>query len=172
MKVNNCELEIRKSTLADVPRMQEIFVHARRFMAATGNPNQWTDGYPSDDVLHSDIASGDSYVCLSEGVVVATFLLRGGDDPTYNIIYSGSWPNAAPYATIHRIASIGTVKGVLHAAVVFALQRYDNIRIDTHRDNTVMQRAVGKEGFRYCGIIHCWSGAERLAYQYSKPQEI
>lgn len=50
----------------------------------------------------------------------------------------------------------------------FALQRYDNIRIDTHRDNLVMQRAVRKEGFRYCGIIYCWSGDDRLAYQYTK----
>lgn len=37
----------------------------------------------------------------------------------------------------------------------------------TH-SNHVMQRAILKEGFRYCGIIYCWSGEERLAYQYTK----
>ena len=47
----------------------------------------------------------------------------------------------------------------------FAMNRYNSIRIDTHRDNTVMQRAIVKAGFTYCGIIHCWNGSERLAYQ-------
>lgn len=32
-------MTIRKSTEQDMPRMQEIFAVARRFMAETGNPN-------------------------------------------------------------------------------------------------------------------------------------
>lgn len=159
------ELIIRQSTIADIPRMREIFAHARQFMVETGNPNQWTNDYPSEEFLRDDIGSGDSYVCIQDGKIVATFLLRGGIDPTYNEIFGGAWLNDAPYATIHRIASDGTVKGILHTAMQFALQRFDNIRIDTHRDNKVMQRAVLKEGFQYCGIIYCWSGDERLAYQ-------
>ncbi len=26
---------------------------------------------------------------------------------------------------------------------------------------------IRKEGFAYCGIIRCWNGTERLAYQHS-----
>ena len=48
----------------------------------------------------------------------------------------------------------------------FALERFTSIRIDTHRDNRVMRAAILREGFRYCGIIRCWNGTERLAYQY------
>lgn len=161
----NSHLTIRKSTLEDIPRMREIFAHARQFMVETGNPNQWTNDYPSVDFLRADIDSGDSYVCLKGDRIVATFLLRGGVDPTYNVIYDGAWLNDETYATIHRIASDGTTKGILHEAVQFALRSYRNVRIDTHRDNIVMQNAVKKEGFSYCGIIHCWSGDERLAYQ-------
>lgn len=29
-----------------------------------------------------------------------------------------------------------------------------------------MQAAILKEGFSYCGVIRCWNGTERLAYQY------
>ena len=162
-------LTIRPAVEADLPRLQEIFAHARRFMASSGNPCQWTGGYPSDQLLRDDIASGASYVCLHEGRIVATFLLRGGDDPTYAEIYDGAWLADCPYATIHRIASSGEVRGVMHSVITFALSRYKSLRIDTHRDNTVMQNAVLKEGFRYCGIIHCWSGDERLAYQYLPP---
>ena len=161
-------MTIRKATLADIPMMQEIFAIAREFMAATGNPNQWAENYPSLEQLTSDIDSGDSYVCLKDGKVVATFVLRGGNDPTYDVIYDGAWKNDNPYATIHRIASNGAVKGIFSIAMDYALQHYSTIRIDTHRDNKVMQKAILKAGFEYCGIIHCWSGDERLAYQLDK----
>ncbi len=163
-------MTIRPAILTDIPQMQEIFAAARQFMVTTNNPNQWMDGYPSDEFLRRDIESRDSYVCFENGDIVATFLLHGGDDPTYAEIYDGAWLNNEPYATIHRIAGNGKVHGVLHAAMEFALQRYNNIRIDTHRDNHVMQRALLKEGFRYCGIIYCWSGDERLAYQYIRTE--
>ena len=156
---------IRKATLEDIPRMQEIFAISRKFMAETNNPNQWADTYPSVELLKDDIDSGDSYLCLNEGKMVATFVLRGGNDPTYDKIYEGAWKNENPYATIHRIASSGEVKGIFKTVIEYALQYYDTIRIDTHRDNKVMQNAIAKAGFEYCGIIHCWNGDERLAYQ-------
>lgn len=160
-------IEIRPATLADIPALQDIFAHARTFMRQTGNPHQWASSYPGTDLLRDDIASASCFVVLCGGQVAATFVLRGGADPTYLRIYGGHWLNDAPYATIHRIASNGQVKGVFHLAVQYALRRYSDIRVDTHRDNVVMQRAILKEGFSYCGIIHCWNGTERLAYQYS-----
>lgn len=160
-------MDIRKSTLADIPAMKDIFAIARRFMVENGNPNQWAETYPSLEQLTNDINSGDSYVCLADNKIVATFLLRGGDDPTYDVIYDGCWQNNNPYATIHRIASNWEVRGIFSKVMGFALQTYGTIRIDTHRDNRVMQHAIEKAGFKYCGIIHCWNGDERLAYQYN-----
>lgn len=159
-------MTIRRSTLEDIPRMKEIFAIARKFMISTGNPNQWSENYPSVEQLTTDINNGDSYVCLEEGSVVATFVLRGGEDPTYANIYDGAWRNNHPYATIHRIASNGVVKGIFSMIMDYALQQYSTIRIDTHRDNKVMRHTIEKAGFHYCGIIHCWNGDERLAYQY------
>ncbi len=165
------KITIRQSSVEDIPHLHEIFAIARRFMAETGNPDQWTEGYPSEELLRNDIESGDSYMCIIEDRIVGTFVLRGGNDPTYDIIYDGEWLNDLPYATIHRIASSGEAKGIMHIAMEFALQRYHNIRIDTHRDNMVMRRAILKEGFNYCGIIHCWNGSERLAYQFTKKRK-
>ena len=95
-------MTIRKSRISDIPRLHEIFAIARNFMVATGNPHQWVEGYPSEELLKKDIESGDSYVCISDDRIVATFVLRGGIDPTYNEIYDGAWLNDKPYATIHR----------------------------------------------------------------------
>lgn len=158
---------IRKAKHEDIPQMLNIFAIARRFMVETGNPNQWAATYPSVQQLTDDINSGDSYICIENGNMVATFVLRGGNDPTYDIIYNGEWKNNNPYATIHRIASNGEIKGIFNKAMEYALQHYETIRIDTHSDNKVMQNAINKAGFQYCGIIHCWNGDERLAYQYN-----
>ncbi len=186
-------LAIRRTKHEEISQLLEIFATARTFMAKTGNPNQWAEDYPNEELLTEDIKSGDSYVVLKQDKIVATFVLRGGIDPTYNTIYEGIWLNDLPYSTIHRIASSGETKGVLHLAMLFALLQYKNVRIDTHADNIVMQNAIKKEGFKYCGIIHCWNqrtkqeqsetysnyalqeggrpeanGSERLAYQFSK----
>lgn len=162
-------VSIRHTRVEDIPRLQALFSHARSFMLETGNPSQWTAAYPSEELLRKDIGSRDSYVVEDEKqTVIATFVLRGGIDPTYDVIYEGRWLNDVPYATIHRIASDGTRKGILHLAMQFALLDYNNIRIDTHRDNQVMRNAITKEGFAYCGIIHCWNGDERVAYQFRK----
>ena len=159
---------IRKSTPTDIPHMLDIFAYARHFMSCTGNPDQWTNGYPDRDFLLSDIRKGASYVCLVDKKIVGTFVMQEGADPTYSSIYDGQWLNDAPYVTIHRIAGNGEAKGLLHTALQFALRQCRNIRIDTHRDNTVMQNALRKEGFRYCGIIRCWNGDERLAFHLER----
>ena len=83
---NSDDCIIRHTTTADIPRLKEIFAIARRFMAEAGNPNQWTEGYPSEELLQEDIDSGDSYVIVNGDRIVATFVLRGGADPTYDII--------------------------------------------------------------------------------------
>lgn len=158
---------IRKAKQEDISEMLKVFAVARRFMAETGNKNQWAEDYPSVEMLTNDINSGDCYVCMQKGEIVATFVLRGGEDPTYEVIYGGEWKNNNPYATIHRIASNQKVKGIFKIAMEFALKTYETIRIDTHRDNSVMQKIIEREGFEYCGIIHCWNGDERLAYQYN-----
>ena len=141
-------------------------------MKNTGNPNQWEPEYPSCELINDDIARGDTYVCTAGGKTVATFVLRGGADPTYSVIYNGAWLDNKPYATIHRIAGSGEVKGIFSRVVQFARQRYDRLRIDTHRDNRPMRHLIEKAGFKYCGIIHCRSGAERLAYQLNRSSDI
>ena len=42
-----------------------------------------------------------------------------------------------------------------------------NLKIDTHRDNIPMQRALAKHGFRPCGTVYLENGDARVAYQKS-----
>ena len=160
-------MEIRKTLPADLPRVMEIYACARKFMAETGNPNQWgPTNWPPESLIRRDIREGHSYVCLGEsGQVIGTFFFTHGKDiePTYRVITDGAWLDGSDYGVVHRIASDGS-GGILKAAVEFAAGHVDYLRIDTHADNHVMQKAVQKQGFRYCGIIYIADGTPRLAY--------
>ena len=150
-------MEIRKSTEQDFDSMMAIYARARRFMAEHGNPNQWgPTRWPPEALIRRDIAQGDSYVCVDGGRVVGTFYFIQGKDiePTYLNITGGAWLDDSPYGVVHRIASDGTVKGVGAYCINWAFEQCGHLRIDTHGDNTVMQRLVEKLGFARCGTIY------------------
>lgn len=162
-------LTIRHGRPADIPRLEEIIASAKRYMAASGNLTQWAGSYPDASDLMADMKKGNNYVGIdTNGNIVMTFCLIFGDDPTYNVIEDGEWLNNEPYGTIHRIASDGSSRGVLEAAVDFAFLRTDNVRIDTHADNTPMLSALERLEFVKCGLIYCRDGSPRIAFQKTK----
>ncbi|HAN41810.1 MAG TPA: N-acetyltransferase [Sphaerochaeta sp.] len=159
---------IRKARLDDLGRIMDIYHYAQDFMIASGNPNQWSHVYPKQELIEQDIADEISYVLCDGDIVLAVFALLSGDDPTYDVIDGGSWPNDEPYITIHRSASDGSTHGVFHLISDFCKGLCDNVRVDTHEDNRIMQKAILKEGYKYCGVIYQPDGTPRLAYQWCK----
>ena len=159
---------IRKAVESDLLDIKSIVAKARELMTALGNVNQWVDGYPSIEVLLSDIRSGNAYLLLREDEAVAYFAMIDGPDPTYNFIAEGNWLNDDTYGVLHRIASNGEAKGVFKEILLYASEHYSNIRIDTHHDNKIMQRLLEQNGFVYCGVIFLGDGSPRLAYQRIK----
>ena len=163
---------IRSSTEQDFDRMMEIYSFARRFMAEHGNPNQWgPTNWPPEELIHHDIRSGNSYVCVNdEGKVVGTFFFVHGKDIelVYRIITDGSWLDDSPYGVVHRLASDGSRKGVGSFCLNWAYEQCGHLRIDTHGDNRVMQNLVRKEGFVHCGTIYVEEDDyPRMAYEKS-----
>ena len=70
-----------------------------------------------------------------------------------------------PYHVIHRIGSYPDSHGIFRSIMDWCVSKDRNLRIDTHRDNSIMRHNILKYGFHYCGIIFLESGDERLAYQ-------
>lgn len=157
------EYQVRKASVKDLPRIQEIYAYARTFMAETGNPNQWGKSHPPVSVLQQDIEKGDLYVICDGIHIHGVFYFWIGADPTYSVIYAGSWRSSTDYGTIHRIAGDGS-GGILKTAVAYGKRQINHLRIDTHEDNVVMQNAVTRQGFSRRGIIHLADGAPRIAY--------
>ena len=156
---------IRLARPEDMPALMNIYAAARRFMAATGNPHQWPEGHPSAQMLSADIAAGNLYVEEQDGGAHAAFAFIIGEDPTYGYIEDGAWLSDSPYGTIHRLASDGTAPGFFGRCVAFCHIRMPHLRVDTHRDNRVMQHLAEKEGFTRCGIIYLANGSPRIAYE-------
>lgn len=164
-------MHIRLAGPSDLNRIEELYAIGRAYMRSTGNMNQWINGYPQRTLLEEDVEKKQLFVLESETGLHGVFAFILGDDPTYAYIEDGEWPNQKSYGTIHRIASDGTVKGLVTLARDFARQYTDEIRVDTHHDNLTMQHVVVKNGFRRCGIIFLENGDPRIAYQWSKEQE-
>jgi len=69
----------------------EIYREARQIQLDSGNLHQWKDGYPSEDIIRSDLERGYSWAMDEEGTTVGVFALIYGEDPTYKKIYDGAW---------------------------------------------------------------------------------
>lgn len=164
-------IKVRRGTEADIDAIMTCYDAARMHMRASGNSHQWINGYPSRELVMKDVFDGVSYVGTDEhDEIVMAFAFILGEDPTYSVIEDGEWLNNLPYGTIHRLGSNGHYKGILQICVEYCVSKIDNIRLDTHAENAIMQHAALKLGFTRCGVIYCIDGSPRIAYQkYLKP---
>ena len=141
----------RGAVRGDLPQILKIYAHARAVMKASGNPTQWGDHFPPQELLEEDIL---------------------GADPTYAAIEDGQWlDDTLPYGTVHRLASAGKHKGVASAVLDWSMEHCQSLRADTHADNKIMQHLLEKNGFTRCGIIHVADGSPRFAYQKLAPTQ-
>ena len=157
---------IREARPTDMAEIKQVMDAAKAIMRQSGNMHQWSDGYPSEAVITADMEKKGGFVVVDDGMDVGYFAFLQSPEPTYARIYEGKWiDDVQPYHVVHRIASYPDAHGIFSSIIDFCFSHDTNIRIDTHRDNKIMQYNILKNGFTYCGIIYLQSGDERLAYQ-------
>ena len=158
---------VRKAKTPDYGRIMEIYRIAQDYMINAGNPDQWGHFYPDPELVRNDIAEGVCFVICQEEIH-GVFALIEGPDPTYEYIEEGAWLNDDSYVVIHRIAGDGQAHGIFRCAADYCKNVSSNVRIDTHSNNTTMQRHIRKNGFVKCGIIYVEDGSPRIAYHWTK----
>ncbi len=163
-------MKIRKASEQDFDRIMTIYEHARRFMAEHGNPDQWgPTKWPPEDMIHEDIKNGNSYVCVNDsGDVAGVFYYVNETDiePDYRVITDGEWIGDNNYGVVHRIASDGSERGIGSFCINWAFRQCGHLRMDTHKDNKVMQNLLTKLGFVHCGTIFVkQDDAPRMAFE-------
>ncbi len=158
-------MEIKLATLQDIPALQELFRIGRQRQRQNGI-TQWAEGYPSEELIREDIEREAAYICLTdEGELVGAISVFTAPDPTYFEI-EGEWLDDEPYASVHRIVTNGQAKGLGQYLLKWVQGQYDNIRIDTHKENEPMKYVLTKLGFEYCGVIYLENNDARNAYHY------
>lgn len=76
---------------------------ARSFMQETGNPNQWGNHFPPEELIHNRIRDKQLFVLEENGTLHGAFAFIIGEDPTYLQIDDGSWLSDVPYARSTRL---------------------------------------------------------------------
>lgn len=159
---------IRLASMDDLKDLLFIFARARKFMKATGNPDQWGQGRPTYESIVTDINLKRMYIIEEDKTILGVFSLYDYTDGQtrdrdYDAI-DGQWLNDKPYVAIHKLASAGVRGGIFKDALDFAKTKSDNIRIDTHKLNKILQLHIKRSGFKYVGIVYVDGTEERLAY--------
>ena len=164
-------MKFRQAKISDLDQIVEIIELSKKYFKET-KIDQWQDGYPAKEDLRRDIESGNSYVLTNKDEIVATTVISLDGESTYNSIFNGEWITNEDYIVMHRVAvhdkykGKGIFKELIKEAEILALNKgISSIKIDTHRDNISMQRAVVKNDFKKCGIIYLEDGSERIAFE-------
>ena len=158
-------MTVRNATPQELEAIKDIYENAKLFMRSSGNMHQWTGDYPSRTLILRDIENGICFVYEEDGEILGVFCLFEGPDVTYGRIDGGNWLDDSDYYVIHRIAMKAHGKGIAQKCFDYGMSKNNHLRIDTHKDNIPMQRALLKYGFQKCGIIYLESGDERIAFE-------
>lgn len=157
-----------RAVTSDIGKIMPVVESARGFLNDSG-VDQWQRGYPSEKSVAKDISDGNGYVARDGDDILAYFVWFVGEDPTYAEIFHGEWKYSGDYGVAHCVCvakqGLGLGKQIIKTAKEWTkLEGADIFRIDTHRDNLVMQRLLQGSGLCYAGIINSNDG-ERLAYE-------
>lgn len=157
------QIGFRKATYDDIPAIMRIVDAAKALLKADGS-SQWQNGYPNKYTFIADIDADASYVLTVDGEVAATAMISSGEEAGYSNLKEGEWQyppeEYGMYAVIHRVAVSGQYRGQHLVDELFrelfniiSEQGYKTVRIDTHRMNARMQKAIERSGMTLSGIV-------------------
>ena len=163
---------LRKATINEAPMAFQCILDAKEYMKSLGFM-QWDDRYPLIENIIDDINNDIGFVFCEGDAIVGYLVIFIGDESDYHVI-DGAWKTELPYAVIHRLAFSKKFRGQGLSTQAFMLVKdyclehgLDAIRIDTHKDNKVMQRALEKAGFQYCGGVSV-GGKPRIGFEWDR----
>ncbi len=159
-------MKLRKAVYGDIEELMRVFSQARMAQRRAGFM-QWDDGYPSADVLRSDIDNSIGFV-LDDCGKIAGYVAIATKDCEYDR-HPELWDVTASYAVLHRIALSDGYRGRRLSGELFDLAERHAfgkgacfVRIDTGVENKPMQHILSKRGYAKLGCVDFIWG-ERLA---------
>lgn len=162
-------MNLRKAIPSEVPAIWAILQQAIERRKQDGS-QQWQDGYPNEQSIHTDLANGSAYVLTENDQIIAYAAIIFDIEPAYTDI-RGKWLTNDEYVVVHRVATSNAVLGKGIATHLFRLiedlaidSRVYSIKVDTNFDNQAMLRILDKLDYVYCGEVF-FRGAARKAFE-------
>lgn len=157
---------VRRAKIEEIEKIIEVYEESRKFMRYNGNYKQWICGYPSRELIYSDINTGNLYVYDFDNKIVGVFTFFIGKDNLYENI-KGSWTKNYEYGVVHRMGILKRNSKIGSECLDYCLDVCKYLRIDTHAENIPMRMFLNNNGFKECGIIIIEDGSERIGYDKS-----
>ena len=169
--LNESRMTIRQAGASDTEQIWQVIADAKQMMRDLGR-NQWTEEYPSLDVIAADIEAGAAYVmCDGDGCVAAYACLTSAPEAAY-AAPGACWLTDRPYLVIHRLAVRASYRGrglarrlLSYAEEVCRGIGLGTIKVDTNHDNTQMLHLLQTVGYVRCGTVSYGPRGERIAFE-------
>ncbi len=162
-------MQLTKITTADVETAMEIIDSAKEHLKEQGI-DQWQQGYPNSELIHSDAMAQKGYFVVDSGQVLGYLFIDFDGEPAYSTLEGGEWASEKPFVVAHRIALSQKARGRGMSDKIFRLieamsieQGIRYFRIDTDADNHKMQHILKKNGFTYRGVI-TFDESQKIAF--------
>ena len=166
------ESYLRLARIEELDQIYTILEEGRRFLKDQGLP-QWQGGYgPTKHGTQEELEEGQGYAFIYQGRLSGYLALQ---TDTQDLL-EGAWEvfPQKKLAVIKHVAMADSTRGKglgkkmledsLRAAFVLG---YEDVRIDTHKDNVVMQKLIASLGFARRGVLDLgFPNGMREAYQF------
>lgn len=159
---------LRKGEINELNVAMDIIHEGQRHLMEQGI-DQWQGGYPSEELVASDLDAGRGYFLCKDEAVLGYLVIDFDGEPAYNKI-DGKWLTNGDYVIVHRFALKSNARSKGMASKTFELvsaiareKGVHSLKIDTSPENKKMVHLLEKNGFSYCGII--FYEGERVAYE-------
>jgi GNAT superfamily N-acetyltransferase len=147
---------IRLAQLADIPGIMQVIKAVVPAMQAAGN-FQWDDTYPNPQVFENDIADGQLWIAVVDGVIAGVSAITTEQYAEYANVGLDITETAI---VTHRLAvsphfrGMGIAAALLKQAEQVAIDRgIAVLRIDTNTQNQATQALFPKAGYVFAGEI-------------------
>lgn len=147
---------IRRGTLADIKKCKSIAQACGNELRSLGI-DQWTEEYPSEEILIQDIEKNELFVLEIDQEVIGMIVLNEVQDPEYAFI---EWtpPKDSKNLVVHRLAVNPTFQGKGYAQQLMTFAEdfaksndYFSIRLDTFSQNKRNQKFYEQRGYKRKG---------------------
>lgn len=161
-------MNFRKATSGEIPAILKIMADGREAQRRNGFM-QWSDDYPSREMIDRDIEMGHGFVMLDGDTPAAYVALACGDEEYERLGHI--WKEKGRYGVMHRIAISADYQGKGLASLLFDMAEQEIksagiglVRIDTGVENKAMQHILTRRGYTCLGC-HSFVWGERFAYE-------